>query len=169
VNGTVWIVITVMLLIGGYQKARQHEREHGHIPWDLPAWAWSLLWGLGLIIGAVLWVAATRFSKPPLAASMHTPSFAGLPPTGYAPAGLPQFGAPTGGGAPAGYFVPQGLETPDGSQPRSGGAASTPGTPGATAVSADSLPAAPAGWYPNPAAAGQRWWDGSQWTEHTAP
>lgn len=26
-------------------------------------------------------------------------------------------------------------------------------------------PAAPAGWYPDPAGEGQRWWDGSNWTE----
>ena len=169
-NGTVWIVITFMLLIGGYQKARQHEREHGYIPWGLPAWAWSLLWGLGLIIGAVLWVVATRLGKPPLAATpTQAPSFAGLPPSGYAPAGLPRFGAaPTGVGVPPGYFVPQGLETPGSSQPQIGGPTSTQATPAAGVASAPSLPVAPAGWYPNPGAAGQRWWDGSQWTEHTA-
>lgn len=31
-------------------------------------------------------------------------------------------------------------------------------------------PSAPAGWYPDPTAAGfQRYWDGVQWTEHAAP
>jgi len=27
----------------------------------------------------------------------------------------------------------------------------------------------PAGWYSDPSGAGQRYWDGAQWTEHTAP
>jgi hypothetical protein len=27
----------------------------------------------------------------------------------------------------------------------------------------------PAGWYPDPGGHGQRWWDGSRWTEHYAP
>ena len=111
-NGTVWIVITVMLLIGGYQKARQHEREHGYIPWGLPAWAWSLLWGLGLIIGAVLWVAATRFSKPPLAASMHTPSFAGLPPTGSRLRDCRSSEPPPGAGRPPAPSFPRGSRLP---------------------------------------------------------
>ena len=26
-----------------------------------------------------------------------------------------------------------------------------------------------AAWYPNPTGPGQRYWDGSAWTEHTAP
>ena len=31
-------------------------------------------------------------------------------------------------------------------------------------------PAVPAGWYPDPAGGGgQRWWDGTQWSEHVAP
>lgn len=30
-------------------------------------------------------------------------------------------------------------------------------------------PTVPAGWYPNPTGPGQRYWDGQQWTEHTAP
>ena len=28
--------------------------------------------------------------------------------------------------------------------------------------------AAPAGWYPNPGGPGQRYWDGSEWTQHYA-
>jgi hypothetical protein len=27
---------------------------------------------------------------------------------------------------------------------------------------------APAGWYPNPNGAGQRYWDGQRWTEHVS-
>ncbi|TAK68719.1 MAG: DUF2510 domain-containing protein [Actinomycetota bacterium] len=30
-------------------------------------------------------------------------------------------------------------------------------------------PDVPAGWYPNPHGPGQKYWDGSGWTEHTAP
>jgi hypothetical protein len=30
-------------------------------------------------------------------------------------------------------------------------------------------PQTPAGWYPDPHAPGSRYWDGSAWTEHTAP
>lgn len=35
---------------------------------------------------------------------------------------------------------------------------------------ADEGPQAPAGWYPDPTVPGQqRYWDGTGWTEHTAP
>ena len=30
-------------------------------------------------------------------------------------------------------------------------------------------PATPAGWYPDPHGEGRRYWDGTKWTEHTAP
>jgi hypothetical protein len=30
-------------------------------------------------------------------------------------------------------------------------------------------PLAPAGWYPNPQSPGQRYWDGTRWTDYTAP
>ena len=30
-------------------------------------------------------------------------------------------------------------------------------------------PVRPAGWYPDPQGEGQRYWDGTKWTEHTAP
>jgi len=34
----------------------------------------------------------------------------------------------------------------------------------------DPTPAVPAGWYPDPAGGGgQRWWDGTQWSEHVQP
>jgi uncharacterized membrane protein YhaH (DUF805 family) len=34
----------------------------------------------------------------------------------------------------------------------------------------DPTPAVPAGWYPDPAGSGgQRWWDGTQWSEHVQP
>uniref|UniRef100_UPI001877B457 DUF2510 domain-containing protein n=2 Tax=Nocardioides lijunqiniae TaxID=2760832 RepID=UPI001877B457 len=29
-------------------------------------------------------------------------------------------------------------------------------------------PSTPAGWYPD-GQGGQRWWDGTRWTEHTMP
>ncbi len=38
---------------------------------------------------------------------------------------------------------------------------------GGPSVGQDAPPAQPAGWYPAPG--GQRYWDGKQWTEHTAP
>lgn len=38
----------------------------------------------------------------------------------------------------------------------------TPTAPAAAAVPA-------AGWYPDPSGTGQRYWDGAQWSEHTAP
>ena len=36
-----------------------------------------------------------------------------------------------------------------------------------TAPAAATVPAA--GWYPDPSGTGQRYWDGAQWSEHTAP
>ncbi len=52
------------------------------------------------------------------------------------------------------------------------GAAATPVAVAATAVAPVAPVAAsvPAGWYPDNADLGlQRWWDGQQWTQHTAP
>jgi hypothetical protein len=31
---------------------------------------------------------------------------------------------------------------------------------------AGALPPPPPGWYPEPGTYGQRWWDGTRWTEH---
>lgn len=46
-------------------------------------------------------------------------------------------------------------------------AAATPSTPAPTP---HAPPSVPAGWYPDPNVAGvQRYWDGSHWTEQTAP
>jgi len=37
-------------------------------------------------------------------------------------------------------------------------------------VGMSNVPLAPApDWYPNPSGGGQRWWNGSSWTEHVAP
>jgi len=58
------IVVTIVLVICGYRTASQYERHHGYSPWDLPAWAWGMIWGLGLIIGGPLWLYATRATKP---------------------------------------------------------------------------------------------------------
>jgi hypothetical protein len=77
-----WIVITVILVICGYRTASQYERQHGYSPWDLPAWAWGMLWGLGLLIGGLLWLYATRATKPIPAsrtAGVRSPSTAPRP------------------------------------------------------------------------------------------
>lgn len=43
-------------------------------------------------------------------------------------------------------------------------------TSSATPAAASPPPVAPAGWYPDPVGnAGQRYWDGRQWTEETGP
>ncbi len=82
----------VVLAIGGYQLARNHESEHGYVPWNLPRWAWSILWALGLLPGAILWVIATRTGKRPLAPTLATTQ-------------SPPVGGPFGAGAPdAGHY-----------------------------------------------------------------
>jgi hypothetical protein len=49
--------------------------------------------------------------------------------------------------------------------------ASTPAKPtsGPAAPTPPPVVLPPAGWYPNPEAPGQRYWDGQRWTEHIAP
>lgn len=39
----------------------------------------------------------------------------------------------------------------------------------AAALAATQHVNAHAGWYPNPQGGGQRYWDGTQWTDHYAP
>ena len=39
-------------------------------------------------------------------------------------------------------------------------------TPAAAALPPASSPGPPAGWYPDPAGAGQRYWDGNSWTTY---
>lgn len=48
-------------------------------------------------------------------------------------------------------------------------AASYPAVRSQPLVARPATPTVPAGWYPNPSGAGQRWWDGAAWTEHTHP
>jgi hypothetical protein len=58
------------------------------------------------------------------------------------------------GAKPLGRPEPSGPEAEGGDSP--GGAPAPGSTP-------------PPGWYPDPERVGQRYWDGAQWTDHTAP
>lgn len=81
---------------------------------------------------------------------------------------------PPSGGAPPGDSGP---ETPSGpatsGDPLAGGsgAGSPPaGAGGAPGPEPQPSTAVPAGWHPDPqGGGGQRWWDGTRWTEHTTP
>jgi hypothetical protein len=168
VNNPVYLVITIMLVIGGYQQARQHERKHGYIPWNLPAWTWSILWGLGLLIGAILWVIATRTTKSPLLSGVEVQGGPGGP-----SAALPQHPR-----AQFGIIGTQDTMNPalEPQRPRSANedffaATVTPALaetrPSAAAAPPQATP--PAGWYGDPQGSGHRYWSGTAWTEHTAP
>lgn len=64
--------------------------------------------------------------------------------------------ATRGLGAPSGGATDQGVSVPDSTEQ---GETQAPPPPGDT----------PEGWYPNPTGPGRRYWDGTVWTQHTAP
>jgi Protein of unknown function (DUF2510) len=102
----------------------------------------------------------------------------GRPMPGSAGTGAAPGGAPLGAGqAPYGAGQPQATPAPQQqtyAQPAGGGAAPAAQQPAASATPAtpaqsDAPAAAKADWYPDPRGEKRlRYWDGSQWTDHTA-
>lgn len=122
--------------------------------------------GIGLIILSPVFIPILGFGS-----ATYDP---GVPSYGYGggaygggyvpPAGT---GATWGGtGAASGGFNP--TAGPAGAQqsstglPGMGSAWAEPSTPSEPSAQQQ----VPAGWYPDPSGAGQRWWDGTAWTDH---
>jgi Protein of unknown function (DUF2510) len=81
-------------------------------------------------------------------------------------------GAPLGSGQPYGAGQPQAPATPQQetyAQPATGAAPAAAATPAGQSAQPDAPAGAKADWYPDPRGEKRlRYWDGSQWTDHTA-
>jgi hypothetical protein len=70
----VQLVLIALFAFLGYREAAKFEREHGRGPFGAPPWAWAVITGFSLIIGAVLLAIARRQAKnAPVPASFSTP------------------------------------------------------------------------------------------------
>ena len=59
----VQLVLIALFAFLGYREAAKFEREHGRGPFGAPPWAWAVITGFSLIIGAVLLALARRQAK----------------------------------------------------------------------------------------------------------
>jgi hypothetical protein len=116
----------------------------------------SLLGALGAAAGGTIAQLTPPFVRFPMTApqsevdAMAAAMGGGAPPAAAAPAAAPQPAAPPPAGQPtSARAVPSDLIAQADQAQQSGGP--------------------PPGWYADPQGQGQRYWDGSQWTEHTAP
>ena len=108
----VQLVLIALFAFLGYREAAKFEREHGRGPFGAPPWAWAVITGFSLIIGAVLLAIARRQAKnAPVHASVPAPvavaptavfgssfDWTGAPP---APPREDLWAAPTPGATPA--------------------------------------------------------------------
>lgn len=141
--------------------------------------------GIGLALLAPIFIPILGFGSATYddGFNTYTPSYGGTG-GGYGGTGGGFGGAGSAGGwggtpAPGGFNPTGGVATPPAFNP-TGGAPTPPasnGLPG-LGLTGDSAPAeaaasagdsTPAGWYPDPSGTGQRWWDGTAWTDNTAP
>jgi hypothetical protein len=78
----VQLVLVVLFAFLGYREAAKFEREHGRGPFGAAPWAWAVITGFSLVIGAVLLAIARRQAK-------NAPVPAPVPaPVGVAPAAV---------------------------------------------------------------------------------
>ena len=59
----VQLVLIALFAFLGYREAAKFEREHGRGPFGAPPWAWAVITGFSLLIGAVLLAVARRQAK----------------------------------------------------------------------------------------------------------
>jgi len=64
----------LMLLFGvaGVHHARHLEKKYGRRAWDMPSWAWGLIAGFSLLLGAILLYVAEKPLKRQAALSYAT-------------------------------------------------------------------------------------------------
>jgi hypothetical protein len=62
-----------------YRASISYQRKHGYTPWRLPSWAWGLIGFLSLLLWAILYLIASKTTKP--AAPANT--FDTMPPEGW--------------------------------------------------------------------------------------
>jgi hypothetical protein len=59
----VQLVLVALFAFLGYREAAKFEREHGRGPFGAAPWAWAVITGFSLVIGAVLLAVARRQAK----------------------------------------------------------------------------------------------------------
>lgn len=179
------LVLAVLFGVAGWHFARTLENKYGRPAWGLPSWAWGIITGLSLLLGAILLAIAERgLKKQPHQAPAGLP---GYPPQGFPPQGFPAQGFPAQGFPAQGYapvpthgYAPVQAQAPVQEQAYTPAPATVPAAAApAAAVPAAAEPAAaapavaatavPAGWQPDPSGKYQhRWWDGQKWTNSVA-
>jgi hypothetical protein len=106
------LILVALFAYLGYREAAKFEREHGRGPFGAPPWAWAVITGFSLIIGAVLLAIARRQAKNAPVHAWVAPSAPVAPPAAFgasydrtaSPAAPPRedlWAAPASGPTPA--------------------------------------------------------------------
>lgn len=161
------LILGVLFGLAGWQYAIHLDNKYGVPAWGLPSWAWGLITGVSLLLGAVLMAVAERsLAKEPAEAPLGLEAYAAEQARAAEQAvagpasvqGFPVVPAQTVA-APEPEPVPvPALAVAD---PRPTPVAAVP------APAPSPVPAAgpPAGWHPDPSGKyHHRWWDGQRWT-----
>jgi hypothetical protein len=153
------LVLMLLFAAAGFHHSRHLERKYGRTAWGLPHWAWAIIAGFSLLLGALLlYIAERQLKRQPTPATAPVPAY-GIPAQfpGQVPFSSPVAPATFAPGAPAAVTAPvQAAVT----QPVAQLVAQPVPTPVPAAV-------AGAGWHPDPSGRHQyRWWDGATWTQH---
>jgi hypothetical protein len=75
------LILGAVFGLCGYRSSVGYQRKHGYTPWRLPSWAWGLIGFLSLLLCAVLFLIASKTTKP--AAPADTLGL--VPPEGWYP------------------------------------------------------------------------------------
>jgi hypothetical protein len=152
VSFEVELVLGVLFGLAGWQYAIHLEHKYGVPAWGLPSWAWGLITGFSLLLGAVLMAVAERaLAKEPEDAPLGLEAYAA------------EHAAAVAAAAAAAPVAVQGFPV----VPAQAVAQEPVPVPVPVAAVPAPVPAAgpPAGWHPDPSGKYQhRWWDGQRWT-----
>lgn len=141
---TLQVSVVALLAVAGYRRARWFRGRYGRTPWGWPPIVWALVFGLSLLLGALLLVIAERSGR----CARVLPGPAAAPaPQGASHGGAAQPSAhfawmasqetPSYGG---GYGPPSGNGAPSADPPAATGAGSGPALPVPGQPGADPAP-----------------------------
>ena len=77
------LILVALFAFLGYREAAKFEREHGRGPFGAPPWAWAVITGFSLLIGAVLLAVARRQAKNAPVQAWVVPSVPVAPPAAF--------------------------------------------------------------------------------------